>query len=51
MRLAQRLRKRANTQPGLTQGQRANARRLASNLVALNMYEAKKGFGKAKPVL
>jgi uncharacterized membrane protein len=41
IRLAQSLRKRANTQPNLTQGQRKEARRLASNLVALNMLQPK----------
>ena len=42
VRMAQELRHRGISQPGLTQGQRKNARRVSSNLVKLNALEAKR---------
>lgn len=42
IRLAKKLYMRAKGQPGLSQAERKEARRLASNLMVLNMIEAKR---------
>jgi len=42
IRSAKNLYRRANSQPGLTQSQRKEARRHASNLMAINLMEAKR---------
>jgi len=49
IRAAKSLFKRANDKPGLTQAQRKELRRVASNLVALNMIEPKRHLLPKRP--